>query len=68
MKTANSDIDVIALCKGSERYVFLWSDGHRRDLFGTFRRFAVNPELSFSEEDEAALIEKVRRGQARAEP
>lgn len=53
-------INVMALNKGEEKYIFLYSDSHKADVLLTIGRFAGNPELSFSWYDAAALSRKVR--------
>lgn len=55
-----NDINVVALVKGEERYVFLFSDEHRGDILRSMGRFASDPELSFSWYDAAVLSQKVR--------
>jgi len=54
------DINVIALVKGGERYVFLYDDDSRAETIRTLGRFAANPDLSFSWHDAAVLGDKVR--------
>ncbi len=60
------DINVLALVKGSERYIFLYDDDRKAETLRTLGRFASNPELSFSWFDAALLSQKVR--QATQEP
>lgn len=55
-----SDINVLALVKGEERYVFLFDDAHRSDVLRVLGRFASNVDLSFSWYDAAILSQKVR--------
>ena len=57
----SQDINVLALVKGEERYVFLFDDAHRSDALRTLGRFASNPELSFSWYDAAVLSQRVRQ-------
>ena len=57
----SNDINVIALVKGEERYVFLFNDETRAETLRTLGRYASNPELSFSWYDAAVLSQKVRR-------
>jgi hypothetical protein len=59
------DINVIALVKGGERYVFLFDDASRAEALRTLGRFAADPDLSFSWHDAAVLGEKVRHAEAR---
>jgi len=55
------EINVLALIKGQERYIFLYDDAHRAEALRTLGRFASNPELSFTWYDAAVLSQKVRR-------
>ena len=55
------DINVLALVKGEERYIFLFDDEHRSEALRTLGRFASNPELSFSWYDAAVLSQRVRQ-------
>jgi hypothetical protein len=55
------DINVLALVKGEERYIFLYDDDHRSDALRTLGRFASNPELSFSWYDAAVLSQRIRQ-------
>ena len=55
------DINVIALVKGEERYVFLFNDETRAETLRTLGRYASNPDMSFSWYDAAVLSQKVRR-------
>lgn len=57
----NQDINVLALVKGVERYVFLYDDASRAETLRTFGRYASNPELSFTWYDAAVLSQKIRR-------
>jgi len=57
---AGNDVNVVALVKGKERYVFLYHDGQRANLLRTFGRFASNAELSFTWYDAAVLSKRVR--------
>jgi len=55
------DINVLALVKGVERYIFLYDDEHKSDALKTLGRFASNPELSFSWYDAAVLSQRIRQ-------
>ena len=55
------DINVLALVKGEERYVFLYDDSSRAATLRTLGRFASNPELSFSWYDAAVLSQRIRQ-------
>ena len=58
----SDDVNVMALVKGSERYVFLFDDSNRSKMLRTLGRYASNPELSFTWYDAAVLSQKVRKG------
>jgi len=58
---AARDINVIALVKGEERYVFLYDDDSREQALHAIGRHAANPELSFSWYDAAVLAQKIRQ-------
>jgi len=58
---AARDINVIALVKGGERYVFLYDDDSRDEALAAIARHAANPELSFSWYDAAVLGQKIRQ-------
>jgi hypothetical protein len=55
------DINVLALVKGEERYIFLFDDQNRAEALRTLGRFASNPELSFTWYDAAVLSQKIRK-------
>jgi len=57
----NHDINVLALVKGAERYVFLYDDASRAETLRTLGRFASNPDLSFTWYDAAVLSQKIRQ-------
>lgn len=57
----DDDINVLALVKGSERYIFLFDDSQRAEALRTLGRHASNPELSFTWYDAAVLSQKVRQ-------
>lgn len=54
------EVNVLALVKGEERYVFLYTDRYRADVLRTFGRFASNPDLSFTWYDAAVLSQRIR--------
>jgi hypothetical protein len=63
----SQDINVLALVKGAERYVFLYDDASRAEALRVLGRFASNPELSFSWYDAAVLSQRIRQEARRAE-
>ena len=62
----SQDINVLALVKGSERYVFLYDDSSRAETLRTLGRYASNPELSFTWYDAAVLSQKIRQESQKA--
>ena len=57
----SQDINVLALVKGSERYVFLYDDSSRAEALRVLGRYASNPDLSFTWYDAAVLSQKIRQ-------
>ena len=55
------DINILALAKGEERYIFLYKDDTRNETLRTLGRYASNSELSFSWYDAAVMSQKVRK-------
>jgi hypothetical protein len=53
-------LNVLALLKGRERYVFLYEDHQRKDVIQVFGRFASHPDLSFTWYDASVLAQRVR--------
>ena len=62
----NQDINVLALVKGAERYVFLYDDASRAEALRVLGRYASNPELSFTWYDAAVLSQKIRQESRKA--
>ncbi|MFO1040466.1 MAG: hypothetical protein U0941_01685 [Planctomycetaceae bacterium] len=54
-------INVLALLKGEERYVFLYDDRSLDQVLQTLGRYAADPELSFTWYDAAVLSQRVRK-------
>ena len=54
-------MNVLALVKDSERYIFLYDDESPTALMQTLGRYAADSELSFTWYDAAILSQKVRR-------
>ena len=63
----NHEVNVIALVKGKERYVFLYNDRKRQDMIEHFSLCASDPEQSFSWRDAAVLTQKALREKRAAE-
>ena len=54
------ELNVLALVKGSERYIFFYDDASAAETIRTLGRFASNPDLSFTWYDAAVLSQKIR--------
>jgi hypothetical protein len=61
IRDVSQDINVLALVKGGERYIFLFDDDNRSEALRTLGRYASNPDLSFSWYDAAVLSQKIRQ-------
>jgi hypothetical protein len=57
----SKEINVLALVKGEEQYIFLFDDSNRTETLRMLGRYAANPELSFSWYDAAVLSERIRQ-------
>lgn len=55
------EMNVLALVKNSERYVFLYDDDSTESVLQKLGQYAADKELSFSWYDAAVLSQKVRR-------
>jgi hypothetical protein len=62
------EFNVLALIKGTERYVFVYDDASRQQLIDTFRHQAADPRLSFNWFDAAVLTEKAKQQATTAPP
>ena len=56
----SKDINVLALVKGDERYIFLFNDNNRKQTLRLLGRYASNPDLSFTWYDAPIMSQKVR--------
>ena len=56
----SSELNVLALVKGAERYVFVYDDGSRDELIDAVRDLASDPGASLSWFDAMVLTQKAR--------
>jgi hypothetical protein len=56
----DKEINILALVKGEERYVFLYDDQNRVETLRMLGRYAADPQLSFSWYDAAVMSKKIR--------
>ena len=59
------EMNILAMAKGNERYVFLYDDQSCDALIEVFDKFAQNADLKFSVGDASLLTQKVRESAAR---
>ncbi len=57
----SNDINILALAKGEERYIFLYNDQTKSETLRMLGRYASNSELSFSWYDAAVMSQKIRK-------
>lgn len=55
------EMNVVAIVKGEERYVFLFDRQSHGAMLKQLGRFAADPELSFTWQDAAELCKAARR-------
>jgi hypothetical protein len=53
------EMNILALAKGAERYVFLYDDESTDELIDIFDRYATDADLSFTASDADILSQKV---------
>lgn len=58
--TVRYELNVLALIKGNERYVFVYDEDSRAALIDAFRDQAANPQLSFTWFDATVMTDKAR--------
>jgi hypothetical protein len=58
---SDTDVNVLALVKGKERYVFFYTDENRAECLRVLGRYATNEDLSFTWYDAAVLSQKIRQ-------
>jgi hypothetical protein len=54
------EVNVLALLKGGERYVYVYDDASRDVLLNAFRDHAAHPRLSLTWFDVVVLTEKAK--------
>ena len=59
------EVNVLALIKGDEHFIYVYDDASRQPLIEAFRDQAADPRLNFNWFDAAVLTDKARE-QARA--
>lgn len=59
----NRELNVLALFKGTERYIFVYDDDSREALIDDIRHKAADPAVPINWFDAAVLTERVRNHQ-----
>ena len=64
------ELNVLALVKGAERFVFVYDDDSRDETIAAIRDHAADPAVSLNWFDAAVLVERARRqaGEAQSVP
>ena len=60
------EMNILAMAKGNERYIFLYDDQSYDTLMQVLDKFAEDPELSFCSDDAVILSRKARESRERA--
>jgi hypothetical protein len=58
------ELNVLALFKGTERYIFVYDDESRDEVIDEVRQKAADPVVALNWFDAAVLTERVRNPQA----
>jgi hypothetical protein len=56
----SGEVNVVALVRGEEQYVFVFDEARRTELLRMLGRYAADPALSFTWYDAAILSQKIR--------
>lgn len=62
------ELNVLALIKGTERFIFVYDDESQQALIDDIRDKAADPAVALNWFDAAVLTERVRNPQARPDP
>ncbi len=55
------DVNVLALVKGAERFVFVYDDNNRDAIIANIRDHAADSQVSLNWFDAAVLVERARQ-------
>ena len=56
-----SGLNVVCVCRGNERYVWMYDDDRVTECYRSIGRFASNPDLAFSWYDAALATQRMRQ-------
>lgn len=54
------EVNVVALVRGEEHYIFMFDETNRTEMLRTLGRYAADPQLSFTWYDAAVLSQRIR--------
>jgi hypothetical protein len=57
----DNDLNVLALFKGAERFIFVFDDAGRQEALDAIRDKAADPSVSLNWSDAAMLIERAKQ-------
>jgi hypothetical protein len=60
MDFMGDEVNVLALVRGEEQYIFVFDPSRRTELLRLLGRYAADPELAFNWLDAAILSQKIR--------
>jgi hypothetical protein len=60
MDYMSGEVNVLALVRGEEQYIFVFDPSRRTELLRLLGRYAADPELAFNWFDAAILSHKIR--------
>jgi hypothetical protein len=60
------EMNILAMAKGPERYIFLYDDQSYQTLIDVMAKFAHDPNLSFCSDDAAVLCRKAMESKDRS--
>ncbi len=61
MQSQSPDINLVALIRNRDRYIFMYDDENYDEALRALGRFASNPELSFTWRDASLLAVKIKK-------
>jgi hypothetical protein len=63
-RRVTQELNVLALIKGKQRYIFVYDDDSRDELIDDIRNMAADPAVPISWVDAGVLTHRVRAGEA----
>ncbi len=66
--SVTQELNVLALIKGTERFIFVYDDDSKAALIDDIRDKAADPAVTLNWFDAAVLTERVRNPQAEPDP